>query len=239
MKYTIYSIGMLLVALTLFSCEKNETYDYVGGNQVHFEKDRDSSVYSFAIQSSNVNEDIKLIPLGVSGLAAKVDREIKIEVVREQGTAKEGENSASGAHFHLGKTILKAGEIQTNIPVIVFRQSDIKEKEVFVLLRIVTDENFAGGMGDGFLIHKLKINNILTKPDNWDTYIRPYFGDYGPVKYQFVIDELERYDFRDSGDDPVSKAEMVYYRDKLRTALVEFEAEFGPLYEVGNVKVTF
>ena len=94
-------------------------------------------------------------------------------------------------------------------------------------------------MGESFLKHRFKINDILTRPDNWDTYIRRYFGEYGPVKYQFIIDHLGRYDFRETGDDPVSKAEMAYYKDKLRTYLIEYEKENGPLYEKGNVKVTF
>lgn len=239
MKNIFYGIGVLLALLTLFSCEKEEKFDYVGGNQVYFATTADSSTYSFAIQSSTVNEDVALIPIAVSGIAADIDREIKIEVIQQGTTAREGEEFVSGGHYHLGKTILKKGEIETNIPVTVFRQKDIDGGEVVVRLRIVPDENFLGNMGESFLVHQFKINDILTKPDNWDSYIRRYFGEYGPVKYQFIIDHLGRYDFRATGDDPVSKAEMAYYKDKLRTYLIEYEKENGPLYEKGNVKVTF
>lgn len=232
-------LNLLLIMCLLLSCEKDEKFDYVGGNQIYFAASADSSIYSFAIQKSDVKEDMAYIPVAVAGKAAGKDREIQIEVIREQTTAKEGTDYASGAHFHLEKTILKQGEIETVIPVKVFRQADIDGGEVVVGLRIVPDENFLGDMGDEFLVHKFKINDILTKPDNWDSYIRRYFGEYGPVKYQFIIDMLGRYDFRADGEDPVSKAEMAYYKDKLKTYLIEYEAENGPLYEEGNVKVTF
>lgn len=239
MKNIFYGVSILLILFTLFSCEKDEQYDYAGGNQVYFATTADSSTYSFAIKSSSVHEDVALIPVAVSGIAAGIDREIKIEVVAEGTTAREGVDFASGGHFRLEKTILRKGEIETHIPVTVFRQKSIAGSEVVVWLRIVPDENFLGDMGEDFLIHKFKINDILTKPDNWDTYIRRYFGEYGPVKYQFIIDHLGRYDFRETGDDPVAKAEMAYFKDKLKTYLMEYEKENGPLYEEGNVRVTF
>lgn len=239
MKNIIYSLGMLLALLALVSCEQGEKFDYVGGNQIYFATKADSSVYSFATQASTLKETVVMIPVAVSGKAALMDREIKVEVVKSATTAKEGNDLASGAHFYLGKTVLKANEIEASIPVTVFRQKDIVGTEVVVRLRIVPDENFLGSMGSDVLEHKFKINDILTKPDNWDSYIRRYFGEYGPVKYQFVIDHLGRYDFRETGDDPVSKAEMAFYKDKLKTYLIEYEKDNGPLYDEGNVKVTF
>lgn len=239
MRNIIYSISIFLLVFLFCSCEKEEKFDYVGGNQVYFATEADSSTWSFATQSSEVNEAEVLIPVAISGKAASMDRMIKIEVIAEGTTAREGDGLASGAHFHLGNTVLKKGEIGTNIPVTVYRQKDIDGGEVVVWLRIVPDDNFLGAMGEEFLIHKFKINDILTPPDNWNSYIRRYFGEYGPVKYQFIIDKLGRYDFRENGDDPVSKAEMAYYKDKLRTYLIEYEKENGPLYEEGNVRVTF
>lgn len=235
MKYTVYTIGILLTAGMLFSCEKEEKYDYAGGNQIYFATTEDSSYYSFAVQNSAVNEDVAYIPVAISGLAADVDREIGIEVLKEGTTAKEGADRASGAHYHLGKTILKKGELQTNIPVTVFRQADLYENKVYVILKIVPSGTFLGGMGEEVLIHRFQINDILTKPINWDTYLRRYFGDYGPVKYRFIIDKLGRYEFESTGEDPVTEAELAYYRDVLRTKL----QQEGPLYEAGGVLVTF
>lgn len=232
---TIYILGFLLGLFLISSCERDEKYDYTGGNQIYFNIEKDSSVYSFATQSSNVNEDTALIPVAISGLAVNYDREIKIEVLPAGTTAKEGNDRASGAHFHIEKTVLKANEIETHIPIKVFRQPDIDEAEVVVMLKIIPEGTFRGGMGDEVLIHKFKINDILTPPSNWDTYLRRYFGDYGPVKYQFIIDKLHRYEFEESGEDPVSEAQLAYYRDKMRTYLVEE----GPLYEEGGVLVIF
>lgn len=239
MKNRILVIALAAAMAALFGCEKGEKYDYRGGNQIYFAAAADSTTYSFAVKSSTMFEDVAMIPVAVSGLAADRDREIKIEVLQQGTTARPGQQLADGGHYHIGTTILKAGEIETNVPVTVFRQQDIDGSEVVVWLRIVPDGEFLGQMGEEFLVHKFKINDILTKPTNWDSYIRRYFGEYGPVKYQFIIDMLGRSDFEEAGEDPVSKAEMAYYKDKLRTYLIEYEKEHGPLYEEGDVKVIF
>lgn len=235
MRNRSYIWGFLLIAGILGSCEKEEKYEYTGGNQIYFNAQADSSVYSFATQASSVYEDTAWIPVAISGIAAGADRTIGVEVLTTGTTAREGDNRASGAHFRLLPAVLKAHAIETSIPVVVFRQPDIDGGEVTVMLKIVTDENFQGGMGEEVLVHKLKINDILTKPGNWDTYLRRYFGEYGPVKYQFIIDKLQRYEFPETGENAVSKAELSHYRDKLRSYL----AEEGPLYEEGGVLVTF
>lgn len=238
MKKTIYLIGMMVCLLVAASCEKEERYDYRGGNQIYFANEEDSMTYSFAIQKSSVREDVVEIPVAISGLAADEDRVVRVAVVAETTTAIEGD-AQSGGHFQLGETVLRQGEITANIPVTVYRQDDLKDKEVVVCLQLVCEGTFLGDMVEDKLAYKLKINDILSMPANWNSYIRHYFGEYGPVKYQFIIDTLGIAEFPESGPDAVSKAEMGYYKDKLRNALIAYEKENGYLYEEGNVRVTF
>ena len=129
MKRTIYLIGMMVCLLVAASCEKEERYDYRGGNQIYFANEEDSMTYSFAIQKSSVREDVVEIPVAISGLAADEDRVVRVAVVAETTTAIEGD-AQSGGHFRLGETVLRQGEITANIPVTVYRQDDLKDKEV-------------------------------------------------------------------------------------------------------------
>lgn len=236
MKHYNGYILSLFAFLFLSACEQKDDFDYRGGNQIYFNM-ADSTVYSFAVQASTVETDTVLIPIAIHGLASEQDREVNIRIDETRSTALRGEK-AEGGIYQVGKTVLLGGELKTNLAVRVFRQPVLKDKEFEVFFSIDPGQDFLGGKGTERLSIKLKINSILTKPANWDTYIATYFGTYGPVKYQFIIDVLHRYSFPSTGPDAVVKAQMSYYRDKLRTELVQYEKENGPLME-GNVKVNF
>lgn len=230
-----YSICfMILAALTATSCEVKEGYDYQAGNQIFFEI-ADSVTYSFAIKPSTLKEDILSLPVGTSGMTSAKEREVVVMVDPDQQST-----AVEGIHYSVGKATIPAGEYTTNIPIKVISAPELATKEVYVYLCIVLGDEYLGDLGESRLKIKVKINNILTKPSNWDSFIKTYFGTYGPVKYQFIIDTLGLYEFMLSGTEtPVTKAEMAYYKDKLKTELIKYEKEHGPLMEEGNIKVDF
>lgn len=236
MKYCNYCILSLFTFLSLWACDQKEEFDYTAGNQIYFTLD-DSVVYSFAVQASTVETDTVFIPIAIHGLPSLENRTVNIRIDEERSTALRGE-MAEGGIYQIGETVLPSGEWETALAVRVFRQPSLKDKEFEVYFYIEPGQDFIGGMGSEKTFFKLKINNILTKPDNWDNYIAGYFGTYGPVKYQFIIDVLGRYSFPEKGPDAVVKAQMSYYRDKLRTELIKYEKVNGPLME-GAVKVNF
>jgi hypothetical protein len=225
-----------MVLLVFWACDEKEGFNYTAGNQIYFENP-DSTTYSFAVQASTVLVDTVYIPIHIHGLPADVDRVIDIRIDESLTTAPRGEKE-EGAIFNVQPTILPAKTWTTNLEVFVYRQQALKGKEFEVYFVIEPGKEFLGDMGKEYLTFKLKINNILTPPDNWEEYIEAYFGVYGPVKYQFIIDKLHRYSFPESGPDAVTKGQMAYYRDKLRTELMKYEKEYGPLME-GDVKVEF
>lgn len=236
MKHYNGYILTLFALLLLSACDQKEDYDYRGGNQIYFTM-ADSTVYSFAVQASTVETDTVFIPIAIHGLASGQDRVVNVLIDETRSTALKGEK-ADGGIYNVGTTVLRAGELKTDLAVRVFRQPSLKDKEFEVYFSIDPGTDFLGEMGAKRTTIKLKINSILTKPSNWDSYIATYFGAYGPVKYQFVIDVLHRYSFPSTGPDAVVKAQMSYYRDKLRIELIQYEKLNGPLME-GNVKVNF
>lgn len=236
MKHYNNYILYLLMFLCLSACEQQEKFDYAAGNQIFFEQ-RDSVTYSFAVHASTVYTDTFYIPVSIYGPAADVDRTINIRIDETRTTAQRGKKN-DGAVYDFGKTIMPAGKWSANIAVCVFRQPQLKDKEVEVFFLIEPGADFQGGTGIERTSLKFKINDILTEPENWDSYIAAYFGTYGPIKYQFIIDVLGRHSFPASGPDAVVKGQMSFYRDKLRTELIQYEKENGPLME-GTVKVQF
>lgn len=236
MRYYKAYLWSVIAVLAFAACDQKEDFDYTAGNQIYF-NGADSTAYSFAVQSSKVEVDTVLIPVAIHGLPTTVDRIVNIRIDESKSTAQKGE-MAEGGIYNIGETVLPANEWTTHLLVRVFRQPFLKDKEFEVYFYIDPGKDFLGDMGTERTSFKLKINNILTPPDNWETYIKSYFGVYGPVKYQFIIDVLGRYSFPEDGPDKVVKAQMSFYRDKLRTELIKYEKENGPLME-GNVKVNF
>jgi len=236
MKSWKYCITGLLGLFVLAACDYKEEFDYAAGNQIYFET-ADSVTYSFAIQASTVEIDTVRIPIDIHGLPADADRVVNILIDESKTTAKRGEK-ADGAVYNVGKTILPAKAWTTDLEVYVYRQKELEDKEVEVYFTIDPGNDFLGDMGKEHLSLKLKINDVLTMPENWEDYIQDYFGVYGPVKYQFIIDVLGRYSFPESGPEAVSKGQMSFYVDKLRTELIKYEKVNGPLME-GDVKVSF
>lgn len=65
---------------------------------------------------------------------------------------------------------------------------------------------------------------------------QPYFGVYSQVKYRFIIDTLGIWDFPDSGENAIPRAQMYFYQDKMKSALAKWTQENGPMRdENGNV----
>lgn len=83
--------------------------------------------------------------------------------------------------------VIPADSVNAKIPVIVLNDESLKEKVVTLKIRIGTGEDFAQGFKDA-TTKILYITNKLQKPELWSSLFDWYFGDYGTVKHQFMID---------------------------------------------------
>ena len=85
-------------------------------------------------------------------------------------------------------------------------------------------ENFISGYANE-LFKEITFTDMLTKPDAWGAAMNWYFGEYGKVKHQFMIDVTgEKWD-----DDYINSfindyGYVTYLKSKLRTALDEENA---------------
>ena len=88
------------------------------------------------------------------------------------------------------------------------------------------------------LRYLIRFNDYLTKPDNWDTHLKSYFGAYSQVKYAFIIEATGVSVFNiGPGGLPVSAG--FFYRQVCRKGLAQYEATNGPLIDEFGNRVTF
>lgn len=234
-----YLLFIIIGSCLLFaSCSENEDFSYSGNTQIYLGVGGDSMQYSFAIKPSFQKEDTIRIPVRITGLTTDYDRPIDLRIIPELTTAREGSRE-EGGHFYFSPAILPKNEISSDILLVVNRQEDLEKGNVSIAFKILPNQFFGGGMGEKTLTYRVVLNDILTLPTNWDRFIKSYFGNKSLVKYQFIIDVLGIATFPGSGDDAISPGQMYFYKDKLKTELVKYEKENGPLIDENNNRVTF
>jgi hypothetical protein len=246
-KYIKYILFPVLFGCLVTSCKKSELTSYTQPDMIYFYKnyyntDKDSTVYSFAIKPDALTVDTVKIPLRIMGVATTHDRSVNIQIVADSSTAL-------AEQYSVLPTIVKAGEYTTNVPLLVKRTPALKTNDVRVLLEIGASDDFLPGIynsaasasiGGGSLRYPVRINDFLTKPSNWDSFIASYFGAYSQVKYKLVIDVTGRTQFLISGDDAVTTSQMTYFKIKCRNYLADLNAANGTkLKDETGTEITF
>lgn len=230
----------------LFACKKSDLVSYTQPDMIYFYKDyyntdKDSMVYSFAIRPDALTSDTVKIPLRIMGAAIDRDRTVNIKVVADSSTALEQQ-------YTLLPTIVPAGSYTTYVPLLVKRTAELKTTEVRLLLEVGESADFKPGVynsassasrAGGSIRYPVRINDFLTKPSNWDSFITYYFGTYSQVKFKLVIAVTGRSQFLTSGDDPVTISQMTYYKILCRNYLAGYNAVNPPLLDENNVAVSF
>lgn len=242
-----YLLLPVLFGCLITACKKSELTRYTQPDMIYFYKDyynadKDSTVYSFAIKPNALLVDTVKIPLRIMGLATGTDRSVNIQVVADSSTALPEQ-------YALLPTIVKAGAYTANVQLLVKRAPALKTNDVRVLLAIGTSDDFLPGVynsaasasrGGGSQRYPVRINDFLTKPSNWDSFIATYFGVYSQVKYKLVIDVTGRTQFLISGDDAVTTSQMTYFKIKCRNYLADLNTASGTkLKDENGTEITF
>lgn len=190
MKKSIYLLCLAIVAI-LSACEQDlPTYSDTT-NRLYFKHTyrADSLVsYSFAYHQ-DLNSDTVWVKVKTLGFIADHDRSFELEQVMT------GEDDAvAGTHYvsfdspdYKKLLVVKADSTEARIPVVILRDPSLKTKTFTLKFTIKETSEFKRG----FLkdcVQYIKITEMLAKPNNWGGLCTHYFGAYGPVKHQFMID---------------------------------------------------
>lgn len=234
MKNLYYIILSIIVVFTT-SCEEKPDYPFSGGAQIYFDRSGgmglcDSLVYSFAVRDNSTTEATLEIPVIVTGNVTDYDREINMEIV---------DTSTLEKNYTIGDIILPANKSKCIITINVKRTEDLKKCDRVIEFTLLPNKYFQTKMDTLWWDYKVKFNDILSKPDRWVYDYQPTFGAYSKVKYKFIIDVTDRWNFSKTGEDAVTDGELSYYLDKCKSALAKHKEEHGDLIDENGIKVTF
>lgn len=201
----------------------------------------DSLNYTFVGKSDSIKMDTIWLAVRASGKPADHDRAIDL------AAAGAGTTAVEGVHYKLLHYAMPKDSFQTNLGIVLLRDPSLLDTSVVLNLRLKPSTDFPASMKDTlmddgwyFVRNSLKIifTDRLIKPSNWDTYLVTFFGSYSEVKFRFITGVLGRSSFPNSGPDALNFPTLQYYQNVVRNALVDYNAEHGPLIdENGNAVV--
>lgn len=241
---TILLLPFLLCWLA--GCSKSELTAYTQQGMVYFYRTaygitNDSTTLSFAIKADTLVADTVWLDVRIMGEAAPKDRVVKLEAWADSTTAVEG------VDYTFLPSVIKAGAFTARLPVLIKRNAGQKTRELRLLVRLGTSADFAPGalgitsgqMPGATLKYLIKINDFLTKPANWESFLVYYFGAYSQVKYKLIIDATGRVEFLTSGADAVIGPTVAFYALQAQQLQAEMEAVNGPLLDENGNAITF
>lgn len=172
----------------------NWFFNYEEDNYI-FNEDTPKTNYSFAYAGSSVQTDTLWYDVQTTGFVA--DRDRQIELVQVQDGITGVVNAKPGVHYVAfddaavkGYYVAPAGQPRFSVPIIVIRDASLKQNDVVLKVTFRENNEFKVGYSD-FAVRTITISDRLTAPSLWDStsgMMQYYFGKYGPVKHQFLID---------------------------------------------------
>lgn len=215
------------LVLAITSCKREEVKFYDGKDRVQFSRlgpsstsaYQDSIDFSFAAKGALL-ADTLFIPVDVTGRAAAVDREFKVEFIAKESSAIPGQD------FDFGKTVIKAGSFKGVFPLIIKNTKDLETVRKTLAFRIVSNDVFEAGIGTQ-LKSKVAFFNFMVKPVDWELRMARFFGTYSKKKHRFILYHLGfpeiNYAATTALEDPskyiFSGAKFAFFQLKLRSLL--------------------
>lgn len=197
MKNVIFYISLLLILLGISSCEQEmEIYNAQGNDRLNFyyadKYNPDTLInYTFIYCPEEQMTDTIWFDLETSGFLTDYPRTISFEQLKT-----DGKDAEAGKHYVAFDDpsmkevyVVPANSNRARIPLIMKKDDpELKNSEVTLKIKIKENEFFKSG-SVGYQIRTFKFTNMIIQPKYWDMYAEWYFaGEYGPVKYQFMID---------------------------------------------------
>lgn len=190
-----YIFGALIgISLATFSCKDDKLMYEYPFDKVYFKYTESDSITrkSFVYDPVEVVRDTVFINLQTIGKVTNYDREVKI--VQRDTTAVGKITAIPNVHFVAfdspemkGKMVIPAGASKAKIPIILLKDISLESSEALLYVEILDNENFLQGL-PGALKNRVVFSCMLSKPALWRN-MQYYFGDYGQVKHQFLIDQ--------------------------------------------------
>jgi hypothetical protein len=246
--YIIYPVCALILSALFATCKQNEPMDFSDDGRIYF-YEHDVSLsssaarvyeknFSFAVLSDSKIEAETKLDVRIMGRVSGRDRTFRARVVADSSSANVEQ------YYNLREGVVKAGEIDSYLPVTLHRTPNMKDEIVKLYFEIVPTNDFGGNVHNGAFI--LWVSDMLMKPSTWTLFIDQYLGTYSANKYKFVIEILgiTEFPFTRSNTSPVEGSytppQMQAFNMKLKEAYEIHLRTAGPIYdEVTGNEITF
>jgi hypothetical protein len=190
--------ALAAVIAVMSACERDlEKYNAGSGLNFYYQNSSDTLVtYSFVYGSTVATSDTVWLKVQTMGFLSDEDREINVEQIATgisdavAGTHYLSFDDASLKSYY----IMPAGKSLDSIPVVLLRDASLKDTSVNLLIKIKTNSEFTLVNSDKNTV-QVVFTDKLSKPSCWAYYAEGYFGTYGPVKHQWLIEQTgEKWD---------------------------------------------
>lgn len=252
MKRFNYSVIIFLALLALLAACKRENISdsfaaqpavyFIYNSSRVFGGDIDQLSYSFVSKGSEVTRDTIWLPVRITGSTADHDRTVALVPVSQGTTA------VKDVHYKLLDYKISKNSFRDSLGVVLLRDASLRDTAMTLHLRIQPTSDFPvlmqdTLMGDGLFYSrsevKIKFTDRLLKPDDWESYLIIFFGDYSQVKLRFMTVALGVYDFPTRGPNALSYPTLQYYQNAVRNALAEYNSTHGSLRDENGNPVVF
>lgn len=194
---------ILLMGLILASCQKAPYQIFQDENRIQFGPEKrlfynptntfqDSlKLHTFAYLENSKMSDTVYFDLYTMGETSSKDRAFKIvqeQVANEQNAIADVHYKSFSNTSNSNLYVIKAGQMHSRVPVVLLRDSSLREMSV--VLKIVVQENEYFKKGQEQLIwRKLIFTDKLNRPSSWNVGI---LGKYSEVKHRFMISATQQ-----------------------------------------------
>lgn len=210
--------------------------------------------YSFVYEGSEIQRDTFWIDAFCSGGLDETVRTYRLRqkeeyvfsyyydaagAIIDSVLVKSKKQAVAGLHYvdfndpmYLELCKIEGNVVNFKVPVIVLRDDPtLKTAARTLLIEFVQNEDFSPG-DPNTKTFRLKISDVVEYPEAWSNYStrpdvigrNPYFGDYGKVKHQFMIDVTgKRWD--NEFIDDLTLEEKLFYKNMCAKELARVNAE--------------
>lgn len=252
-KMTHLMVAAVLAAVTLASCEQDLPLYSDPDARLNFynEYTKDTLVsYSFAYHNDKQTDTI-WVKMRTIGQMADYDRHFELQQVTT------GEDDAAPGVQYVGFDdpdmkkwlVVKADSIYATFPIVVKRDASLKQKTYMLKFELKENDTFKRGYSNRRYKY-ISLTDRLIKPSNWNGWCDHYFGQYGPVKHNFMMEvtgnkwDEDYLNELGIGNFTADQAYLAYITSKLSTALEKENARreslgMGPLAEDDGTIIEF
>lgn len=209
MRKIIYILSIFAVSMSIFSCNQEIDYPFMGKDRVHFQHYTYSSWYktytyytsqnvSLGLLNDSITVDTLDVVIELLGNMSDEDRTYQVRINQDSTTAIEG------THYFAfdSVNVFSASQITDTLKIVINREalstSFRNPEDEILYLEIVPTDDFEIGLEGGASM-KFIINNYLSEPGWWSTNFFGALDFFHPEKWKILISFNE--DFATYSDD--------------------------------------